>query len=775
MQYGYQGGEGEEPEPAGAPRPKRVQSMEMETLAAERYGVGVGGGGGGGGGGLGGGGRAGGTGSNRELNYRDDWYMDDEDLDEARRRRVGSRCVDLAAVGGGGLGWKDLQTFLLMVLVGCVLFFGLQEMGKLTRVARDWKRGADHSDSAWRDAALGDTGDGRQSFGTISEYRVRDGFCSLSKAWSGYFQTAQGVGHSAPGKPGQDTTVAAAAAAAAGGGGSGGGGGGGGGGGDGRRLNGAQTHIPFTHLSHVRRRRFLGDEDGSTGRAHDRVTAAAAAATADAASGEGSGEDIGIDLGAGSGKATRNLFYWYIESERDPANDPLVLMLVGGPGCAATTALLTEGGPCHVTEALQAVRNQHAWTRYASIIWLDQPIGVGFSYGSSPDSGSERVLAGTTYAFLQAWFRQHEERRFNPFFLFGESHYVPAVAAAIRRGNAAKEQGLAAAGISIALRGVAIGNGMTDPATQMRSYANFASGANPYGIRAVNRTVEAAMRRATPECEARVARCQRAQAAERRQRLAAARGQLGAHGGRRRGAAAKAATAVCEESRSFCLDALVVPYLDTGRNIYDVRKHCDKPPFCYDFDHVRRFLQLSSTLDALSVRHSSKKWKICNFEVSHLFPCTAGDRCPRAARCETDRPPRAAAATLPPRPRALGAIALRRRLDALVPAGARDAAGAGRACAHLRRRRRLPVQLAGHLQDDDAAQVEGAAAVHVRAEAAVEERGEGRQQRAGITSVSSRPHLFARLQGRAHGAARPARGGRAAVRRLLARQGLMMF
>ena len=190
---------------------------------------------------------------------------------------------------------------------------------------------------------------------------------------------------------------------------------------------------------------------------------------------------------------------------------------------------------------------------------------------------------------------------------------MPAVASAIRRGNAAKEQGLAAAGISIPLRGVALGNGMVDPATQMRSYADFAAGANPYGIRAVNATVEAAMRAATPACERRIVRCQRAQAqSDRRDGSLHGVGVTAAAQGT---TMVKSATAVCESARAFCLDKFIVPYLDTGRSIYDIRRQCKTPPFCEDFSHVERFLQQSSTLDALSVRHSSKEWKICNFEV----------------------------------------------------------------------------------------------------------------------------------------------------------------
>ncbi|KAJ0408978.1 hypothetical protein P43SY_002857 [Pythium insidiosum] len=285
------------------------------------------------------------------------------------------------------------------------------------------------------------------------------------------------------------------------------------------------------------------------------------------------------------GSKSKNYFYWFFESRGDPAKDPVIIWLTGGPGCSSILALFVENGPCSIKDDLSLERNPYSWNERANIMWIDQPIGVGFSYGDKSEYDStEKEVGDDMFHFLQSFFKAHPEYQAQPFYVFGESyggHYVPAVAHRVFTANNNKE------GLHINLQGFGIGNGLTDPQVQYKYYPDMAYN-NTYHVKAVEYPVYLAMKAAVGPCVRMIEKCQTHKAA-------------------------------CISAQAFCNAALVGPYTASGLNVYDVREDCKYPPLCYDFSHVEKFLRLPSTLEKLHVNKHSAKWVSCNMDVHAKF------------------------------------------------------------------------------------------------------------------------------------------------------------
>jgi len=76
-------------------------------------------------------------------------------------------------------------------------------------------------------------------------------------------------------------------------------------------------------------------------------------------------------------------FFWFFSARKNPVTAPLSLWLQGGPGSPSIPAALGENGPCYVTrDSKGTVVNPWYWNNEVNMLYIDQPVQVGFSYDS---------------------------------------------------------------------------------------------------------------------------------------------------------------------------------------------------------------------------------------------------------------------------------------------------------------------------------------------------------------------------------------------------------
>ncbi|KAI6692889.1 hypothetical protein NL676_020599 [Syzygium grande] len=132
----------------------------------------------------------------------------------------------------------------------------------------------------------------------------------------------------------------------------------------------------------------------------------------------------------------RALFYWFFEAQTQPSQRPLVLWLNGGPGCSSIGyGAAVELGPLRVnTNGTDLLYNEFAWNQEANLLFVESPVGVGFSYTNTSSDLSmidDAFVAEDAYSFLVNWLQKFPQFETHDFFLAGESyagHYVPQLA-----------------------------------------------------------------------------------------------------------------------------------------------------------------------------------------------------------------------------------------------------------------------------------------------------------------------------------------------------------
>ncbi|KAI0151464.1 serine carboxypeptidase [Pestalotiopsis sp. NC0098] len=135
--------------------------------------------------------------------------------------------------------------------------------------------------------------------------------------------------------------------------------------------------------------------------------------------------------------AAEKLYFWFFPSENEKADKEILLWLNGGPGCSSLEGLIQEHGPfIWQYGTYKPVPNPWSWHRLTNVVYIEQPIGTGFSQGNITAENEEDVAA----QFLGFWknFIELFSMQGYKVYITGESYagaYCPYIGSAMLDAN----------------------------------------------------------------------------------------------------------------------------------------------------------------------------------------------------------------------------------------------------------------------------------------------------------------------------------------------------
>ncbi|XP_004292215.1 PREDICTED: serine carboxypeptidase-like 50 [Fragaria vesca subsp. vesca] len=173
------------------------------------------------------------------------------------------------------------------------------------------------------------------------------------------------------------------------------------------------------------------------------------------------------------------IFYTFYEAHNPTSplsQTPLLIWLQGGPGCSSMIGNFFELGPWrvnshkHPSDPISLQPNSASWNNIFGLVFLDNPIGTGFSVASSPEEipSNQLDVARDLFAAITEFIELDHVFKSRPVYITGESYagkYIPAIGYYILQRN------IDGSDRRVNLAGVAIGNGETDPVIQVKTHA----------------------------------------------------------------------------------------------------------------------------------------------------------------------------------------------------------------------------------------------------------------------------------------------------------------
>lgn len=122
-------------------------------------------------------------------------------------------------------------------------------------------------------------------------------------------------------------------------------------------------------------------------------------------------------------KKDAHIFYMYFENRHNDPDAPLLFWTNGGPGSSSMFGIFQEHGPYKIKDDMTLCWNEYGWDTHYNMLYVDQPIGTGYSYSKSISDTvfDEASVAEDMIYFFYEFFQLYPELAFKDLFLTGES------------------------------------------------------------------------------------------------------------------------------------------------------------------------------------------------------------------------------------------------------------------------------------------------------------------------------------------------------------------
>ena len=97
------------------------------------------------------------------------------------------------------------------------------------------------------------------------------------------------------------------------------------------------------------------------------------------------------------------LFYWLFPNN---STNTLIIWLEGGPGCSFLSDVFMDNGPFRINDQFQPSGYPYGWNLVGNLLYIDQPIGTGFSQ-SKQYRTSEVQIAKDLLGFFDSFFKKY--------------------------------------------------------------------------------------------------------------------------------------------------------------------------------------------------------------------------------------------------------------------------------------------------------------------------------------------------------------------------------